>query len=294
MREVTITKNEANQRLDKFCLRYLQKPPKSFVHKMLRKKNITVNGVKADGAQMLAIGDIVRIYLSDETLAKFAVEQTTFPKGNVDVVYEDDDIIVLNKPVNLLTQPNEAGGDSLITRLFDGSVRPIAINRLDRNTSGLVLCAKNLPTAQRLSEMIRNRLVDKIYLAVAMGKIENEMTLDGHIIKDKDKNVSQIVTNVPRGTLAKEVATKIAPIDFNADKNVTLLKIYLHTGRSHQIRAHLQSIGHPLVGDAKYGGSGAKHQLLHAYKMVLDNGQEFIAPPPKDMQVYFGIKMGMM
>jgi len=292
MEKIIIDVNNANQRLDKFCLRHLGKPPKSFVHKLLRKKAITVNGAKADGSYMLAVGDAVCFYISDETQNKFAAETRVYPKGDVNIVFEDGDIIVLNKPANLLTQPNEAGGDSLITRLFNhethkdqGGFMPVAINRLDRNTTGLVLCARNLPTAQRLSKMVHDRKMGKAYLAVAMGRVEGGITLDGGIIKDEGQNVSQIV---PRGTLdSKEVSTQILPQRYYEKADVTPLKIYLHTGRSHQIRAHLQSIGHPLVGDKKYGGSGAKRQLLHAYELVLDDGCSFTAPLPDDMRKYF-------
>ena len=285
MQEVVITQNEANQRLDKFLLRYLGKPPKSFVHKMLRKKNITLNGAKADGACMLADGDVVCIYISDETQKNMAAEQKTYPKGDVEIIFEDEGIIALNKPANLLTQPNEAGGDSLITRIYnEDNFKPVAINRLDQNTTGIVLCAKTLPMAQKLSKMVHDRKIQKIYLAVAMGKIDAEMTLGGAIIKDNKKNISQIV---PHGTSTKEVLTQIVPLGYDAQKDVTTLKIYLHTGRSHQIRAHLQSIGYPIVGDKKYGGIGAKRHLLHAYEAILEDGRNFVAPLPNDMQKYF-------
>jgi len=286
MIKIIIDANNANQRLDKFCLRHLGKPPKSFVHKLLRKRAITLNGGRADGAQMLAIGDVVCFYISEATRAKFATKVKVHPAGDVDVVYEDDDIVVLNKPAGLLTQPNEAGGDSLITRLpKNGGFAPVAVNRLDRNTSGLVLCAKNLPTAQLLSRMMHDRRLSKVYLAVAMGKIEGEMTLDGEIRKDAQKNISQIV---PRGTKeGKDVLTHIVPLMYCAKTDTTALKVHLHTGRSHQIRAHLQSIGHPLMGDKKYGGSGATRQLLHAYELTLPDGRRFVAPLPDDMMQFF-------
>ena len=328
MREVIIDKNSAGQRLDKFCLRYLGKPPKSFVFKMIRKKNISVNGKKADEAYMLAVGDIVRFFISNDTILQFAQEEKVYPKGHVDVIFEDDDILIANKPAGLLTQPNETGGDSLIGRVINYQLsviscfEPVAINRLDRNTSGIVICAKNLPAAQRLSEMMRNRLIGKVYLGVAHGRIDEEMILTGLHFKNIESNVAKIVNKTShqvrgdrcRGeqcspTIAgKEVLTSIAPIAYVGD--TTALKIHLHTGRSHQIRAHLQSIGHPLVGDKKYGGGRGdcpahlgtvpgKRQLLHAWQVnIAVSGdspqvrgtvpyQTFTAPIPPDMLEYF-------
>ncbi|MCL2349894.1 MAG: RluA family pseudouridine synthase [Defluviitaleaceae bacterium] len=288
MQEITITPLNANQRLDKFVLRQLGKPPKSFVQKMLRKKNITVNGAKAEGAFVLSVGDIVKIYISPETQAKFAAPAKTFPAGEIDIVYEDGGIILLNKPSNLLTQPDTAGGDSLIGRVANyastGDFAPVAINRLDKNTTGLVVCAKNLPAAQHLSKLMHDRKIQKVYLGVAHGEILNEMTLEGFHTKDSNKNIAKISTS--HKTNAKKVLTQIVPLDYDAAKNVTMLKIHLHTGRSHQIRAHLHSISRPLMGDAKYGGKGAGRQMLHAYQIIFD-GKTFTADLPQDMSVYF-------
>jgi len=282
MREVIISPNQAGQRLDKFCLRELGRPPKVFVHKMLRKKKITLNGKKADGAAMLAVGDVVKFYIARDVAVK------EYPAGHVDVIFEDENILVANKPAGLLTQPNEAGGDSLVGRI-PGAV---AINRLDRNTSGIVICAKNLPTAQSLSKMMHDRLIEKIYLGVAEGEIKDEMELKGFHSKNKTTNTAIIVgariARPPAGD-SKTVVTHIIPLKY-AD-GVTCLKIYLHTGRSHQIRAHLQSIGHPLLGDVKYGGKHGRRQLLHAYQVTLPNGQSFTAPLPSDMADYFDMEV---
>ncbi|MCL2169552.1 MAG: RluA family pseudouridine synthase [Defluviitaleaceae bacterium] len=275
MLEIVIVQNNAGQRLDKFCARLLSGAPKSFIYKMLRKKNITLNGSRADGARMLEVGDVVRFYLSSETLKKFIGAPKTYPAGFVDVIYEDEGLLIANKPAGLLTQPNVAGGDSLIGRLPGAA----AINRLDRNTSGIVICAKNLPTAQRLSKLMHDRAIEKVYIGVAHGRIAEEMELKGVHVKDEASNTAQI-TGEGEG---KAVFTRIVPIS-HTDATTTLL-IHLHTGRSHQIRAHLQSIGHPLVGDKKYGGHGAKRQLLHAYQITLPEGT-FTAPLPADMEEY--------
>jgi len=290
MRKIIIEPNETGQRLDKFLFRYLNKPPKSLIHKLLRKKSITVNGARAEGSYMLAFNDEVEIFVSQETLKQYEAPPKIYPKGHVDIIFEDEDIILVNKPADLLTQPNEPNADSLIGRLINiyhnagsKSFAPVAINRLDRNTTGIVICAKNLPAAQRLSKLIHDGLITKTYLAAAHGKvgeISEEIVLNDFISKDKEKNISSVGTN------GKSAVTKLFPLFYDSDKDITVLKIILETGRSHQIRAHLKSIGNPLVGDVKYGGHGAKRQLLHAFEVSIPlyEGKTFKAGLPEDMQ----------
>lgn len=283
MNEMIIGQNEAGQRLDRLVLRHLGRPSRVFVHKMLRKKRILVNGARAEGSHMLAVGDVVKFYISREI-----APAKVYPKGFVDIIYEDEDMLLANKPAGLLTQPNEAGGDSLIGRIISraasDSFAPVAINRLDRNTTGLVICAKNLSTAQTLSKMLHDRTIQKVYLAVAQGEIREKMTLTGAHAKHGATNTAKIT---PDGK-GREAITQIAPLSYLISKNLTCLKIYLRTGRSHQIRAHLQSIGHPLLGDAKYGGGrDAARQLLHAYEVKFPDGRSFAADLPADMADYF-------
>jgi len=304
MQQIVINSSIAGQRLDKFLARYLNAAPKSFIQKMLRKKNITLNSRRVDGSVIIADGDVVTLYFSDDTIAKFTKPKNTYD-GDIVVVFQDDNIAILNKPAGLLAQPDTANGDSLISRLRyhlpDAPFAPVAVNRLDRNTTGLVLCAKTLAAAQTLSKLIHDRAITKCYLAVAHGEIPRVMRLEGLHTKDADKNLAQIV---PRGTIlaegktdGKTVVTEITPIAYNAGEDVTTLKIVLETGRSHQIRAHLASVGHPLIGDKKYGGKskGASRQMLHAFEIVFGDvegvleylsGKCFVAPLPDDM-VYF-------
>jgi len=295
VQEIKITQDIAGQRADKFLARYLGAAPKAFIHKMLRKKNILINDKKAEGAQILAVGDMMTLYLSDETIEKFTKAKVAY-EGPLDIIYEDENIAIVNKPANLLTQPDSANRDSLIGRLrylcADAAFDPITVNRLDRNTTGIVLCAKNLPAAQILSRLIHNRCIEKNYLAVAHGEISREMLLEGLHIKDEAKNLVEIV---PRGTLGSKVVTKVTPIKYNDVLDVTVLKIGLETGRSHQIRAHLASIGHPLVGDKKYGGKSAARQMLHAHEIAFCEvdgllgyliGKQFEAQLPNDMKKY--------
>ena len=294
MREIVVNKHIAGQRLDKFLMRYLGAAPKTFVHKMIRKKNIVVNGKRVEGSYIIAADDIINLYLSDETIDKFT--KTTARgefSGGLDIIYEDENIAIVNKSANLLTQPDSAHSDSLVSRLrhqTDSDFAPVAVNRLDRNTTGIVLCAKTLASAQILSKLVHDRAIGKHYLAAVHGEISREMVLEGYHTKDEAKNLVKIV---PRGTAGQHVITKIAPMGYDPAQGITLLKIVLETGRSHQIRAHLASIGHPIVGDFKYGGKGGTRQMLHAHEVVFGpvdgvlsylSSQSFTSPLPKDME----------
>jgi len=304
MRKVVITKDISGQRLDKFLMRHLNNAPKPFVHKMIRKKNIVVNGTKAEASYIVNEGDIVTMFLSENTIDRFTKEKTVpVHAGKLDIIYEDENIAVVNKPAGLLTQPDSLTGDSLVGRLRyhlkDNAFSPVVVNRLDRNTTGAVLCAKNLHSAQILSKLMHDREIKKHYLAVAHGNISKSMELIGFHSKDSTKNIAIIENtqdNVPRGTLNKRVFTRVAPLEYNKDKDVSLIRVGLETGRSHQIRAHLASAGHPLVGDIKYGGEKGYRQLLHAYEIgfsrvpgILDylSGKKFFAPLPDDIGEYF-------
>jgi len=289
MQEIVINTNQAEQRLDKFIHRHLGKPPKSFVQKLLRKKSITLNGKKADGSHLLVVGDVVRFFVSQETIDKFAAPVHEFPAGEVDVIFEDDHVILLNKPANLSAQPDSLGGDSLVGRLRgEGDFQPVTVNRLDKNTTGITICAKTLPAAQALSKLIHDRKIQKVYIGIAHGRIDKEMTLRGNHTKDKTRNVAKITEG--EGKIAH---TQIIPLYYEYTRDATVLEIHLHTGRSHQIRVHLQSINHPLLGDTKYGGKGAGRQMLHAHKLVFPkltgvlaslSSKTFTASPPDDMK----------
>ena len=293
MREIIIDATSAGQRLDKFCLRNLGNPPKAFVQKSLRKKNITVNGKKAEGAHMLAIGDVVRIFISEATIEQFAAPAKTYPKGEIDIIFEDANILIANKPPGLLTQPNDESGDSLLGRVINYRLlhnddktqfQAVCINRLDRNVSGVVIFALTLKSAQELSELMRNRQIEKLYLGVCEGEVLKEMTLTGKISKDTDSNTSW----VSEKGFGKEVKTTITPLSHQ--NGTTMLKINLHTGRSHQIRAHLQSIDKPLVGDKKYGGKPGARPLLHAWQVTI-NGNIYTASLPDDIEGYFDMQV---
>ena len=321
MREIVIEKNEAGQRLDKFLAKYMNEAAKSFFYKMMRKKNITLNGKKCEGNEKLAEGDVVKLFLAEDTIEKFSsVQVQAVRKVNLDILYEDDEIILVNKPAGMLSQKAKETDESLVEYLIDyllGSgkltesglraFRPSVCNRLDRNTSGIVAAGKSLAGLQMLSGVFKDRSIHKYYQCLVSGEIRDVKTVDGWLLKDEKKNQVRILTDVEvkrfggRGgdEEPKRIRTKYEPIA--TDGRFTLLKVTLLTGRSHQIRAHLASLGHPIVGDFKYGGvskvnpSGrtVKYQLLHSYRLefpklaepfVYLSGRVFEAPLPG----YFG------
>lgn len=324
MQSVTIGVNQAGQRLDKFLHKYLPHAGTSFLYKMLRKKNITLNGRKAEGKEMLSVGDEVRFFFSDETFEKMTTasktgEVTEYLRAykelkGVQVLYEDDNIILLNKPVGILTQ-KAAPQDLSLNEWLTGylletnaitpeelhSFRPSVCNRLDRNTSGIVLCGKSLAGSQALSRIIKERTLQKFYRTICVGELTQDRSLNGYLYKNEKSNKVTICKELPGASQDKDyspIQTAYHPIVWKA--GYTLLEVELITGKTHQIRSHLASIGHPIIGDGKYGkkeenrrfreSDSLQNQLLHAYRVVFPaeegvlkplSGREFIAPYPK-------------
>ena len=289
MRLVTVTKNEAGQRLDKLLFKYMNLAGKSFVYKMIRKKNITLNGKRCDGSEKLSEGDEIRLFLSEETIEKFSeVRVQKVKKQRLSIVYEDRDVIFINKPAGMLSQKasdkDESLVEYLIAYLLDSgqikreelkSFRPSVCNRLDRNTSGLVAAGKSLLGLQELSRVIKDRSMEKYYMCLVKGTLEAPRRIEGWLSKDESANQVRVTKDEREGSLP--IKTEYQPLAGNG--RYTLLRVKLITGRSHQIRAHLASIGYPIIGDQKYGDSrenrlaaekyGVRGQLLHAYELVL-------------------------
>lgn len=313
MQELKVTENESGQRLDKFLGKFLREAPKGFLYKMLRKKNILLNGKKATGQEKLNTGDSIKLFLSDETIDKFS-EKTVQTVSDVkieklDIIYEDDHILFLNKPVGMLSQKAKETDVSAVEHLIgyllhSGQLReeelrtfhPSVCNRLDRNTSGLLAAGKSMIGLQELSRLFKERALAKYYLCLVVGRIEKEKRIRGFLHKDRKTNKVEIVSRKVSESTAIE--TEYRPLAFG--KAVTLLEVHLITGKTHQIRAHLASIGHPILGDYKYGNRavndvyqeqyGLNYQLLHAYRLEmpklggsLRNVSEkiFFAEPPE-------------
>ena len=288
MKSLTVSKNEAGQRLDKLLAKYLNLAGKSFLYKMMRKKNITLNGKKCDGSEKLAEGDEVRLFLSDETIEKFSeIKIPSVKKVALAVVYEDEHILLVNKPSGMLSQKAKESDESLVEYMIDyllstgqlsreqlRSFRPSVCNRLDRNTSGLVVGGKSLAGLQIMSAVFKNRTIHKYYQCVVHGQVTERQIITGYLSKDDAGN--QVTVYQQDGPGRVPIVTEYEPLDHSGE--YTLLKVTLITGRTHQIRAHLSSIGHPIVGDYKYGdekvNGEAKRlyhissQLLHSYQVI--------------------------
>lgn len=323
MYQTIITDREAGQRLDKYLHRILPNAGGGFLYKMLRKKNITLNDKKANGSEKIVVGDCVKIFFAQETLDKFmdgttqnggdllkdgvmtagneaAAYRAAYEKlSGISVLYENDHILIADKPAGILSQKAEKSDLSLNEWLIgyllqSGFVtaddlrlfRPSVCNRLDRNTSGIVLCAKSLQGAQLLGELLKKRTLHKYYLTYVKGQITQAQSIEGILQKDGRTNRVTVHSLVETQKESVKEPTshaqgsyiKTAYIPLRCEQDKTLLEVELFTGKPHQIRAHLASIGHPLLGDYKYGDKawnekyrqtyGVQSQLLHAYKVI--------------------------
>lgn len=307
MKQLIITKNDAGQRVDKFLTKAFPKLPVSMMYKYIRQKDIKVNRKRCLISQRLEEGDILTVYAPDEFLEQTdPVYEFMYAGTKLDIVYEDNHILLLNKPVGLLVHPDETEyRDTLIFRVQrylyekgeyhperEASFAPALVNRIDRNTCGIVIAAKTAVALRILNEKLRRREIEKYYLCLVHGHLKNaEDTLHGFLAKNEAQNRVYVSKQPERGS--RTIATRYRVLEEH--DGLSLLEIELLTGRTHQIRAHLASIGHPLLGDGKYGtnalnkGTGFNKQALCSYRLKfafqseadeLDylNNKEFVLP----------------
>lgn len=297
MQEIIVSENEAGQRFDKLLAKYLNEAPKSFIYKMLRKKNIVLNGKKATGNEKLSVGDSVKLFLADETIAKFSKTEIVRTNTKLDIIYEDTHVLMINKPVGMLSQKADAKDESLVEHIISylleskqiteeelRSFKPSICNRLDRNTSGLLVAGKSLVGLQTMGELFKERCLKKYYRCLVVGNIKNKEYVKGYLTKDENANKVSILKNETKDSLPIE--TEYEPLWTNG--KCTLLEVHLITGRTHQIRAHLASQGHAIIGDYKYGNRKIndaykqkyklESQLLHAYRLEMPKLDGALAP----------------
>ncbi len=300
MQQFTIGKNQAGQRMDKYLHKLLPEASTGFLYKMLRKKNITLNHKKAEGSEFLKENDVIELFFSEETFQKFsqgsAKEQfrdepnPAYSKlKGITVLYEDEDIVVLHKPCGILSQKAKPQDLSINEWLLgylnvsEDTFKPSIANRLDRNTSGIILCGKSLLGLQYLNHCIKERLIDKFYHTICVGEIAEGQMVEGYLSKDA-RNNKVTVSQTKLSEADSDIKTGYQPL--HSTKDYSFLEIELITGKPHQIRAHLASLGHPLIGDYKYGNKavnerlkkayGLEYQLLHARRVVFPAQQELV------------------
>ena len=354
MREVIISEREEGQRLDRYLEKYMPDAPKSFFYKMMRKKNIVLNGKKVSGSERIQTGDQIKLFLADETIEGFRsgkearevdlgaqhlsqakrptngaqhLSQAKRPtngarqmpqakrlekgarqgkielqQGHYDrnlpplqIVYEDAQFLVVNKPVGVLSQKADRNDRSIVEQITDyladnaadDTFRPGICNRLDRNTSGLIVAGKTVRALQDMNKRFKERTICKYYLCVVHGSVSKKQYLKGYL--EKDSRTNKVTVRQQPGPNSVPIATEYLPLQqgMYQGESFTLLQVHLITGKSHQIRAHLASIGHPLVGDVKYSTKPAsafdreqlhqRVQLLHAWQLIFTaHGKEYV------------------
>ncbi len=312
MKEFTINVNEAGQRIDKYLAKLLPNAEKGLLFKQLRNKNIVLNAAKAKGSEILNKGDVVKVFMADDTIEKFMgsdIAELADDGFKLKIIYKDKNIILADKPVGVLSQKsnptditmNEYLVDYMCHHGFNRSelktFKPAFCNRLDRNTSGLMIGGVSLKGLQKMSEIIKDRSVSKYYLALVCGDVGQPAAIHGYLHKDSRTN--KVVVSAVELEDSDEIHTEYEPLAHQGA--VTLLKVKLITGKTHQIRAHLAAIGHPVLGDPKYGDReinrklNARRQLLHSYEVVFPemegdfaniSGRTFHTDIPKEFGRY--------
>ena len=316
MKTVIIGKNDGGQRLDKFISKYTVGLPMGLMYKFIRKKRIKVNGARAKENMVLRAGDTVEMYIPDEFFPESGADsansaQKSFAavKNYPDIVYEDENILLCNKRPGVLVHDGDDAGKgsagtlihSLQAYLYmkgeydpaaEASFAPSLCNRIDRNTGGIVIAAKNAAALREMNELIREGRINKKYLCAVHGKTDSGGVIKGYIFKNTKTKTVTVYDDPRRG--AKEAVTEYRTLAYDQRLRLSLIEVRLITGRTHQIRAHFAHIGHPLLGEGKYAVNredariGWSHQALYSYKLGFSvpqdsslhylNGKEFTVP----------------
>lgn len=289
MKSIKIDSNNENQRIDKFLVKYLPNAPKSFIYKMLRKKDVKVNGSKVSENYILKLDDEVSLFLYDDLFKQFASKKEIYDlTPTFTVLYEDEHILVVNKPAGLLVHEDEKEqvhtlSNEVLSYLkhkgeyvdsIENTFVPGPVHRLDRNTSGIVIFGKTLPALQNLNEMMKQRhCIEKKYLTIVRGYIKKDLELIDYVKKDEKAGKMYLVS--PSDKQGLKMHTLVHSLQ--ATHEFSLIEVRIVTGRTHQIRIHMASMDHPVIGDSKYGDFelnkiikkrfSLSHQFLHAYQI---------------------------
>lgn len=298
MRAYIINELEAKQRFDKYLRKLFKNTGSGYIYKMLRKGTIKLNGKKAKGNEIIEVGDEVKLYMTDETIDEYTGKyQQDVPefdeykeayrkyKKHIQIVYEDKHILIIDKPIGILSQKAEKN-DISCNEWFIGyllrtnaitveqlqTFKPSICNRLDRNTSGLLICGKTLLGSQKMNELIKERSIKKIYTTFVKGRFDKKVSVSGYLKKDHFTNKVTVMDEMTDGS--ERIETIFTPVKWTDD--ISYIEVELVTGKTHQIRAHIASLGHPILGDYKYGdakfneqNTKKRHQLLHAYRLEM-------------------------
>lgn len=292
MVEIEIGQMESGKKVHRLVRQLLPGVPLSGIHKMVRTGRVKRNGKKAKADDVVGLGDVIRIYMAEEDYQEVSKQPKKFGgvSSEVDVIFEDDQLLVVNKPIGLLVHGAEGEHkDTLVNRVLaylynQGELdqrifTPSPVNRLDRNTSGIVLFGKTGDSTRLLSDQIAQHQIRKWYLAIVKGRVAQRGELTGRLQRDEERNVTTV------GEEGKEALTRFVPIASTGRTSV--VKVELVSGRTHQIRAHFSHLGHPLWDDVKYGGRVKdgrqdQHQWLHAGWLEMADGRTFSAPLPPE------------
>lgn len=295
MKQVIISKNESEQRLDRFLRKYLSEAPRGLIYKMLRKKNIKLNNKRAKPEHMIYEGDSIQLYLADDTIEKFKGE-IKIVKSNIipEIVYEDNNIMLMNKPAGILSHSaTKQNGNNMVDSMTyylykneeynpkdEKTFIPSICNRLDRNTIGIIIGGKNYESLRIINNSMKEGNVYRYYKTIVKGVVEKEGIIKGYLVKDEEVNKVEILKEKTNNS--KEIITRIKVLDTSYE--YSLLEVELITGRTHQIRACLAFMGHPIIGDVKYGDKNVneyfknkydlKNQFLHGYRIAFSKVEE--------------------